>query len=130
MRKFILVAAVMAAVFGYSAGIGGGSARADVGKGMLFFDGGIVRTVVTPAATPNAGTDAFYAVSGQMGIAGVAPGSAGYHGGNWAFNTVTFKPNVMPILLTSAAAVSAALTAGDVIVTRVPLKDFLCPVQP
>ena len=134
MRKFILVAAVMAAVFGYSAGIGGGSARADVGKGMLFFDGGILRTVVTPAATPNAGTDAFYAVTnglvGQKGIAGVAPGSPGYHGGNWAFSTVTFKPNVAPYLLTSAAAVDAAVTAGKVTVTRVPAKDFLCPVQP
>ena len=132
MRKFILVAAVMAAVFGYSAGIGGGSARADVGKGMLFFDGGIVRTVVTPAATPNAGTDAFYAVTnglvGQKGIAGVAPGSVGYHGGNWAFSTVTF--NVPSYLLTSAAAVSAAEARGDVTVTRLPDRDFRCPIQP
>ena len=101
---------------------------------MLFFDGGIVRTVVTPAATPNEGTDLFYAVTngaaGQKGIAGVAPGSDGYHGGHWAVSTVTFKTGVTPYLLTSAAAVSAALTASDVIVTRLPDRDFRCPIQP
>ena len=134
MRKFILVAAVMAAVFGYSAGIGGGVAQAAVTQGTLFFDGGVVRTVVTPAATPNEGTDLFYAVTngaaGQKGIAGVAPGSPGYRGGHWAVSTVTFKIGVTPYLLTSAAAVDAAVTAGKVTVTRVPAKDFLCPVQP
>ncbi len=134
MRRIITVVAVMAAALGYSAIIGGGSARADVGKGTLFFDGGIVRTVVTPSATPKEGTDPFYkvtnGVSAQKGIAGVAPGSDGYHGGQWAVSTVTFKSGVTPYLLTSASAVTAALTAGDVIVTRVPDADFHCPVQP
>ncbi len=42
--------------------------------------------------------------AGQLGIAGVAPGSADYHGGAWAVNLVTFNAGVMPYLLTSAQA--------------------------
>ncbi len=102
------------------------------GKGLLFYNGGIVRTVVPPAAFPNTGTDPFFkvtnGVSGQLGIAGVAPGAPGYHGGHWAVSLVTF--NVTPYLLTSEAAVEAAETSGDVTVTRDPAADFLCPVQP
>src|SRR6266480_3241690 len=89
-------------------------------KGMLFFDGGVVRTVVVPAAIPNGGTDAFYEVqggaAGQLGVTAVAPGSPGYHGGNWAVSVVTW--NVAPYLLTSQTAVLAAQASGDVTVTR------------
>jgi hypothetical protein len=116
-----------------------GPARADspsaqVGFGTLFFDGGTVRTVVTPVAQPGSGTDPFFVVtngvSGQLGIAGVAPGLPGYHGGHWAVNTVDFNPGMAPFLLTSAAAVQAAASAGEVTVTTTPAADFLCPVQP
>ena len=102
------------------------------GKGSLFYNGGIVGTVVPPAAFPNTGTDPFFkvanGVSGQLGIAGVAPGAAGYHGGHWAVSVVTFKG--APYLLTSQAAVETAEATGDVTVTRDPDADFLCPVQP
>ncbi len=105
-----------------------------VGFGMLFYNGGTVRTVVVPSAFPNSGTDPFFKVTngaaGQLGIAGVAPGSADYHGGAWAVNLVTFKAAVTPYLLTSAQAVQTAATAGHVTVTRVPAADFRCPVQP
>jgi hypothetical protein len=108
------------------------SAGAATTKGNLFFDGGVVRTVVNPGAIPNGGTDTFYAVdngaSGQLGITSVAPGSAGYHGGSWAVSVVHFT--VSPYLLTSQAAVLAAEAAGDVTVTRTPSADFRCPVQP
>ena len=107
---------------------------ASVTKGTLFYNGGTVGTVVVPAPLPNGGVDPFYKVtngaSGQLGIAGVAPGSTDYHGGAWAVSTVTFQPSVTPYLLTSAQAVAAAATRGDVVVTRVPALDFLCPVQP
>ena len=102
------------------------------GKGSLFYNGGIVGTVVPPAAFPNTGTDPFFkvtnGVSGQLGIAGVAPGAAGYHGGHWAVSVVTFEG--APYLLTSQAAVETAEATGDVTVTRAPDADFLCPVQP
>ncbi len=65
-------------------------------------------------------------VSGQLGIAGVAPGDGPYHGGRWAFNAVTW--NVEPYLLTSDEAVWAAEAVGDVTVTRVEENDFRCPV--
>ncbi len=110
------------------------SSNAEVGFGTLFYNGGTIHTVVTPSAFPNSGTDPFFKVmggaSGQLGIAGVAPGSADYHGGAWAVNLVTFNAGVMPYLLTSAQAVQAAATAGDVTVTRAPAADFRCPVQP
>lgn len=110
------------------------SSNAAVGFGTLFYNGGTIHTVVPPAAFPNSGTDPFFKVtngaSGQLGIAGVAPGSAEYHGGAWAVNLVSFNAGVTPYLVTSAAAVQTAVAAGDVTVTRVPGQDFRCPVQP
>jgi hypothetical protein len=110
------------------------SPNAAVGFGTLFFNGGTIHTVVAPAAFPNAGLDPFFKVTngaqGQLGIAGVAPGSPDYHGGAWAVNLVAFNPGVTPHLLTSAQAVQDAAAAGDVTVTRVPAADFRCPVQP
>ncbi|MHC4956542.1 MAG: hypothetical protein ACYTGZ_22100 [Planctomycetota bacterium] len=102
------------------------------GFGNLFYDGGVVRTVVPPAAMPQEGTDNLYVVTngaaGQLAIAAVAPGDKDYRGGKWAFHSVSF--NVAPYLLTSESAVLAAEAAGDVDVTRVPANDFKCPIQP
>jgi hypothetical protein len=108
-------------------------ATATTGKGSLYHDGAVVGTVVTPSPIPaGAGTDPFYAVtngaSGQLGIAGVAPGDGPYHGGSWMFHAVTFKPGVTPYLLTSDEAVFAAEARGDVTVTRLADGDFRCPV--
>jgi len=130
MRKVIAVAAMVGIiVVALSA-----AASATAGKGSLYHDGGIVRTVVVSAPIPNGGTDPFYAVTngadGQLGIAGVAPGDGPYHGGAWAVNTVTFNAGVTSYLLTSDEAVFAAEAAGDVTVTRTPDADFRCPVQP
>ncbi|TLZ75576.1 MAG: hypothetical protein E6K08_08375 [Methanobacteriota archaeon] len=95
-----------------------------------YYDDALVRTVVPPAALPNEGRDNFYAVVGQtiFGVVAVAPGAPGYHGGHWAFHSVTW--NVAPHLLTSEAAILAAAAAGDVTITRHPENDFLCPIQP
>lgn len=130
MRKVIAVAAVAGAmVVALSV-----SASATTGKGMLYHDGDVVRTVVNAASIPHGGTDPFYnvtnGVEGQLGIAGVAPGDGPYHGGAWAVNLVTFNEGVDPYLLTSDEAVFAAEAAGDVTVTRVPEADFRCPVLP
>jgi hypothetical protein len=100
--------------------------------GQLFYNGAVVRTLVPPAATPREGRDPLYVVdngvSGQLGIAAVAPGAPGYHGGQWQVFHVQFT--VAPYLLTSAAAVQAAAAAGDVTITRTPAEDFKCPIQP
>jgi hypothetical protein len=101
--------------------------------GCCFYDGGMVRTVVPPSASPQEGRDNLYAfpagaAAGQKGVVGVAPGDTDYHGGQWKFHAVTW--NVAPYLLTSEAAVLAAASAGDVTVTRVPENDFKCPIQP
>jgi hypothetical protein len=107
-------------------------AMAQPGFGNLYYEGQVVRTVVPPAKMPKAGTDNLYAimggVEGQLAVVAVAPGAPGYHGGKWAFHSVTW--NTTPYLLTSAAAVLAAQGSGDVNIQRVPANDFKCPVQP
>ena len=110
------------------------SSHANVGFGTLFYNGGTIHTVVVPSAFPNSGRDPFFEVTngaaGQLGIAGVAPGTADFHGGAWAVNLVTFNSGVTPYLLTSAEAVQTAAAKGDVTVTRDAAADFRCPVQP
>ena len=101
--------------------------------GCCFYEGQLVRTVVPPAASPKEGRDNFYgfpasAAIGQKGVVAVAPGDTDYHGGQWAFHTVTW--NVTPYLLTSEGAVLTAAGLGHVTVTRVPANDFKCPIQP
>jgi len=108
-------------------------AMATTTTGQLFHDGAVVGTVVTPAPiAPGSGTDPFYKVtngaSGQLGIAGVAPGDGAYHGGSWQVFLVTFNPGVTPYVLSSDEAVIAAGDAGDVTVTRAGNADFRCPV--
>jgi hypothetical protein len=128
MRKGFMAAALVAAVTLALAG----PVSAKAGKGQLFLDGDVVRTVVNAAKLPHGGTDPFFVVtnpaSGQLGIAGVGPGQPGYTGGDWAVNRVTF--NVTPYLLTSDEAVQMAEAEGDVTVVRDPSADFRCPIQP
>src|SRR5213596_2148767 len=92
------------------------------GFGSLYYNGSIVRTVVSPAAFPNEGRDNFYKVTngatGQLGSAAVAPGSSDYHGGHWKVFTVTFDSGITPLLLTSEQAVLSAQNAGMVTLTR------------
>ena len=101
------------------------------GFGLLYYNDLVVRTVVPPASTPNDGRDNFYVVTNgvdmQFGIAAVAPGDQGYHGGDWKVFLVTFVGQ--PQLLTSEAAVLVAEMLGDVDVERVPMADFKCPIQ-
>lgn len=100
----------------------------EVGFGELYYEGQIVGTVVPPASSPREGRDNLYAVPDQLSVIGVAPGDRNYHGGHWAFHSVTW--NVAPYLLTSEADVLAAAMAGDVTITRLPSMDFRCPVLP
>lgn len=101
--------------------------------GCCYYNGQVVRTVVPPSAFPNAGIDSFYGfpggLAGQKGVVGVAPGTAKYHGGHWAFNAVTWNAGATPSVLTSEAAILAAQTSGAVTIARVPAMDFLCPIQ-
>ncbi|TDD64285.1 hypothetical protein E1262_28725 [Jiangella aurantiaca] len=106
------------------------SERAAVGFGLLYHDGDIVRTVITPASIPGKGVDPIFAINDgvaeQLAVTSVAPGTPGYHGGRWAVYVVDW--NVTPYLLTSDEAVGLAQSEGDVTVTRMPAADFVCPV--
>ena len=132
MKKSLLVSVLVLAPFVLALPIGSVFA-ATPGFGNLYYNGTIVHTVVPPAAFPNTGLDNFYKVSngaaGQLGIASVAPGADGYHGGHWKVFIVAFKQDATPVLLTSQAAVLAAQSAGTITVTRNASADFLCPVQ-
>ena len=132
MKKFSIVSLFVLATFVLALPIGSVFA-AIPGFGNLYYNGSIVRTVVPPAAFPNTGLDNFYEVhggaAGQLGIASVAPGADGYHGGHWKVFIVAFNQGATPVLLTSQAGVFAAQSAGTVTVTRNASADFLCPVQ-
>jgi hypothetical protein len=128
----VRVAATAAVVAGLMTVVGTQAALgAEAGFGRLYLNGQVVGTVVTPAqVAPGSGRDPFYKVAngaaGQLGIAGVGPGSGDYHGGDWEVFTVTF--NVTPYLLTSGSAVATAAAKGDVTVSRQPAQDFRCPI--
>ena len=132
MKKSLLVSVFVLAPFILALPIGSVFA-ATPGFGNLYYNGTIVHTVIPPAAFPNTGLDNFYEVHngavGQLGIASVAPGADGYHGGHWKVFIVTFNQDATPVLLTSETAVLAAQSAGTVTVTRNASADFLCPVQ-
>src|SRR5437660_12329174 len=133
MKKFSLVPVFILAAFALALPIGSVFAATPV-FGKQCYVGMIVGIVIPPAAFPNTGIDNFYkvtnGVTGQLGIASVAPGADGYHGGHWKVFTVTFNPEATPVLLTSQAAVLAAQSAGMLKVTMNASADFLCPVQP
>src|SRR2546428_13419547 len=103
MKKSLLVSVLVLAPFVLALPIGSVFA-ATAGFGNLYYNGSVVRTVVPPAAFPNTGIDNFYEVhggaAGQLGIASVAPGANGYHGGHRKSFFVTFKPEPKPVLLT------------------------------
>jgi hypothetical protein len=98
--------------------------------GKLYYNGEVVRTIVPPAEMTKEGVDDLYAIPNQLAVTAVAPGDPDYHGGKWAFHSVTWNEGVTPYLLTSADAVLAAASAGDITITRVPENDFKCPIQP
>jgi hypothetical protein len=128
MRTLIALVATLA-VLGSTVGQ---TDAARPGFGELYYDGTIVRTVVPPAAMPKQGRDNLYAIMGgvpdQLPVVAVAPGDRDYHGGQWAFHSVTW--NVAAYLLTSEEEVLAAADTGDVTITRVEDNDFKCPVLP
>ena len=103
--------------------------------GELYYDGDVVRTIVLPAKMTKEGKDNLYVVfddSGnilQRGIAAVAPGDRDYHGGKWAFHSVTWKVAPTGDLKSEAEVLQAAM-ADNVTITRVPENDFKCPIQP
>jgi len=108
--------------------------QAQPGFGELYYEGGVVRTVVPPAAAPKQGRDNIYpimgGVEGQLAVAAVAPGDRDYHGGKWAVHVVMWNAGVTPYPLTSEQEVITAEALDYVTITRVRDADFKCPIQP
>lgn len=133
MRTALLAVGLIAGSLAFAAPADAASDRATVGFGRLFYDGDVVRTVVTPASQPGRGVDPIYAfvgqtADGQLAVTSVAPGDRDYHGGRWAVYVVEWL--VTPYLVTGDAQLLAAAGAGHLTVTRAPGADFVCPVQP
>lgn len=132
--KFGIAALVLAVPLSMLAAAGGQAFAEKPAFGMLYHDGEIMRTLVPPSSFPNEGKDPIYEITngvlGQLGVASVAPGDSGYHGGAWAVYLVTFDSGVSPYLLTSEDDVLEAQSDGDVTVTRAANMDFRCPIQP
>ncbi len=122
----ILASSVLAGALLVS--LAGGAVAGQPVKTTIWLDGVQVRTILPPAASPQEGTDPFYMVPGTGGVAAVGPGSAKYHGGHWQVFVVSW--NVAQYPLTSASAITAAETTGDISITRAADLDFLCPIQP
>ncbi len=129
-----ILALVMAApvAAGWNPNANGGNSP--VGFGYLYLDDEVTRTNVPPSAIePGTGLDPLYrvmnGVDGQLGIAGVGPGSGDYHGGKWAVYDVQWNDPADAVLLTSAQAVMDAAAAGDLTVVRNEAADFRCPLQ-
>jgi opacity protein-like surface antigen len=109
------------------------AAAAQPVKTEIWYQNQLVRTLLPPAHTPKEGTDVFYMVPGVGGVAALAPGDLGYHGGHWkvfvasgvsAGDIATYGG------LNSASEVMQAATAGAIVLTRRADLDFLCPIQP
>jgi len=102
------------------------------GRGMLWLNGELVRTLVPPDHVPaGTGTDPLYAISTQSyNVAGVGPGQPGYHGGRWAIYVVTWNAGYAPHEMHSDEDVMAAQQAGEITVTRNPDGDNRCPLNP
>ena len=98
-------------------------------QGMIYLNGALVRTILTPSATPNAGVDNFYKVAGVGGVAAVGPGTGDYHGGRWKVFLVSVVSG-STAGLTSEAAILRAAANGLVTITRAASQDFRCPIQP
>lgn len=110
-----------------------GAVFAKAGKGQLYYNGSIVRTIV-PSGKPltKPGTDPLYVfatgVTNQYSITQYAPGDKEYRRGHWAVYVVTW--NVAPYPVTSYSALITAQTAGDVTIARNEAADVICPVLP
>ena len=125
MRRLFMSGLMVTALL---ASVAGTAVAGQPERGTIWLDGAQVRTLLPPSATPKEGTDPFYKVPGTGGVAAVGPGSDGYHGGHWKVYLVSW--NVAQRPLTSAGAVVAAATAGEVSITRASDQDFNCPIQP
>lgn len=125
--------AAAASLFVFATAAEADSPDAQAGFGQLYHDGAIVRTVATPTPQAAGGVDAIYtfpstAADGQLSITSTAPGDTDYHGGRWAVYVVEWT--VTPYLITSDTDLLAAVSTGDVTITRMPAADFVCPVTP
>jgi hypothetical protein len=102
-------------------------------KTTIWYENELVRTILPPSPSPNEGTDPFYMVPGVGGVAEVAPGDVGYHGGHWAVFVVS-GVDAADITnyggLNSADEIHRAAEDGAITLTRRADLDFLCPIQP
>ena len=127
----------MLLVLGFGLAVHSAHAGGKPGKGELYYEGMVVKTIVPPAAMTQTGTEAFYVIfendaadmPRQRPVIATAPGDKDYRGGKWAFNKVVWTDGSTPYELMSVMEVYMAKMLGDVTIDRIPENDFKCPVQ-
>ncbi len=151
MRKSMFTLAGMALVVALLATSAPVAAKATVVRDpVLWIDGDLYRTVLTPTVLPDAAPaesfDILYnfdgsGLSGQRSVGEAAPGDPGYNGGRWMVFAVAFTALGMSIHdangdgmvnfeLTSTAQVEAHMALGHLLISAEPVALFVCPVLP
>ena len=132
-----IVSKIMLLVLGIGLVAHSAHAGGKPGRGELYYEGMVVKTIVPPAAMKQTGTENFYVIfenadadmPRQRPVIATAPGDKGYRGGKWAFNKVVWTGDTEPYELMSAMEVYMAKMLGDITIDRIPENDFKCPVQ-
>lgn len=112
----------------------GGRPGSPISPDAIWADGELRGTVPQGELRYN-GNDRSYdlliGIDGQAPVAEAAPGNPDYNGGRWLPVSATWTGGATPTVLTSYAAVLAAVDAGD-LVLGTPDSDgtFLCPLIP
>jgi hypothetical protein len=138
MRRLIILAVVAATMLALPA-----TAFAGVTGPAFYVNGTLYRTVGTPTDFSNTGApahsyDTIYAISGQPNVATAAPGDAGYNGGRWQVEVLSFNDYEAAVDavdsngsgdLDTTAEVEAAM-ATDYFDGSSDGPSFECPVIP
>jgi hypothetical protein len=140
MRKLILMG-----IAGVAFAMTPLTASAGVGGPAFYVDGVLYRTVATPTdlsrtGAPDHSFDTIFEFSGAQAfnVATAAPGDAGYNGGRWRVEVLSYAVDYASALsgfdangsgdFDAAAEVEAAIGAGAITTSAGP--QFVCPVIP
>ncbi|HEX2029209.1 MAG TPA: hypothetical protein VHF25_14540 [Nitriliruptorales bacterium] len=112
----------------------GGQPGSPVAPDAIWADGDLYGTIAQGALHYNGNERSFdllVMIAGQAPVAEAAPGNRDYNGGRWLPVSASWAHGGTPTLLTSYAAVRAAVEAGDLLLGTPDTEGaFLCPLIP
>ena len=145
MRRLTVVLTLLGAALLLvpGAALANGNGAGGVTGPAFYVDGELYRTVGTPTDLSGTGApahsfDTIYAIPNQPNVATAAPGDAGYNGGRWMVQVLTFSDYEDAVNavdtndsgdIDSNAEVQAAMDGGFVTAIEAG-PQFVCPVIP